>query len=136
MLNLPWTTVRGLHLLKALARHGGPVKAADLARDAGVGPSRLPDLLRRLARAGLVESRPRHGWALAREPDQITVLEAIEALDTGRPRPAHCHADWADCDHRGACALAPLCRQAHVVLQEIFRSQTLADLQVELPVLF
>ncbi len=136
MLNLPWTTVRGLHLLKALARHGGPMKAAELAREAEVSSSRLTELLRLLARADLVESRPRQGWALTREPDRITVLEAVEALGVARPRPAHCHADWAACEHRGGCALAPLCRQAHLVLREIFHSQTLADLQVEMPALF
>lgn len=136
MLDLPWTTVRGLHVLKALARRGGPVKAADLAKEAGVTPPRLARLLRILVAADLVELRPRHGLALTREPDRISVLEAIEALGAQRSRPAHCRADWSTCDNRGGCALAPLCRRAHAVLEEVFRSQTLADLQVELPALF
>jgi Rrf2 family protein len=135
MLELPWTTVRGLHLLKALARHGGPVKAVALAREAGVTPSRLRLLLGLLAQADLVESRPRQGWTLAREPHRITVLEVVEALDPHRARPAHCRADWGTCDDRGGCALAPVCRQAHDVLQETFRRQTLADLQAEMPAL-
>jgi DNA-binding IscR family transcriptional regulator len=136
MLDLPRTTVRGLSLLKALARHDEPAKAADLARETGMTAGRAAGLLRLLARAGLADARPRQGWALARPSDQITVLEVVEALGASQPRPAHCHADWTTCDNRGGCALAPLCRHAHAVLLEIFRSRTLADLQVELPALF
>ena len=135
MLDLPWTTVRGLHLLKALAHHEAPMKAADLARETGVTPGRLQTLLRILRAADLVEAR-RPGWALSRPADQIRVLDAIEALGEARPKPAHCRADWSTCDSRGGCALAPLCRHAHTVLVEIFRHHTLADLQVEMPAMF
>lgn len=135
MLDLPWTTVRGLHLLKALARHEGPMKAAELAREAGVTPGRLQTLLRVLRAANLVEPR-RHGWILARPADQIQVLEAVEVLGASRTRPAHCRADWATCDNRGGCVLAPLCRHAHAVLVEILRNHTLADLGIELPAMF
>ncbi len=135
MLDLPWTTVRGLHVLKALAAHSGPMKGADLAREAGVTPARLQPLLRLLRAADLVEPR-RPGWALTRPADRIGVLEAVEALGASRTKPEHCRADWANCDNRGGCALAPLCRHAHAVLQEIFRHHTLADLGVELPAMF
>lgn len=135
MLDLPWTTVRGLHVLKALARRQGPLRAAELAREAAVTPARLTRLLRLLRVARLVETR-RGGWVLTRPADQIRVLEAVDALGAGRARPAHCRADWANCDDRGGCALAPLCRPAQEALQEVFRTRTLADLQPEVPALF
>ena len=135
MMDLPWTTVRGLHLLKALARQEGPMRAGALAREAGVSPGRLQTLLRLLRTAGLVEARG-HGWVLARPAERIQVLEAVEALGAARAKPAHCQADWATCDNRGGCALAPLCRHAHAVLVEIFRNHSLADLGVELPAMF
>lgn len=135
MLDLPWTTVRGLNVLKSLAREEEPMTLGALAREACVPPSRAARLLRILRSAGLVETAGARGWTLARRPAEISVLEAVEALGASRPRPEHCQADWAICLDRGGCALAPLCRQAHESLMEIFRSHTLADLQVELPTL-
>jgi DNA-binding IscR family transcriptional regulator len=136
MLDLPWMTVRGLHALKALAREGGPMSTGAIAREACVPPGRAASLLRILRSADLVEEAGPRRWALARRPEQISVLEAVEALGASRPRAEHCQADWSICDNRGGCAIAPLCREAHRRLLEIFRGHTLADLRVEMPSMF
>lgn len=136
MLDLPWTTVRGLHALKALAREGGPLSLGAIAREACVPPSRAARLLRILRSAGLVEETAPRRWTLARRPEQISVLDAVEALGASRPHAEHCQADWAICVNRGGCAIAPLCREAHERLLEIFRVHTLADLRVEMPSMF
>ena len=136
MLDLPWTTVKGLHVLKTLAGREEPTSSGDLASKAGVTPGRLPRLIRILNEAGLITSVPRRGWKLARPSNEIRVLQVLEVLGAARRKPAYCRADWTTCEHRGGCALAPLCRTAHENLTEVFRNHTIADLQVELPSLF
>jgi len=135
MLDLPWTTVRGLHALKALANEGSPMTLGAIARAARVPAARASRLLHALKDAGLVEASGRR-WTLARRPDEITLLRALEALGPDSPRPERCHADWATCADRGGCPIAPLCRQAHERLVELFAARTLADLHVEAPALF
>ena len=135
MLDLPWTTLRGLRALKALAREEGPLTSAALAREVRLAPSRAAGLLRLLKAAELIAPAGHKGWTLARPAGDITVLEAVEALGTSRPHPEDCSADWSLCPDRGGCALAPLCREAHESLLEIFRGHTLADLRAEMPVL-
>ena len=134
MFDLPVETVRGLRALKAFAREEGPLTAADLARDARVTPSHIAKLMRTLKGAGLVVSFGAR-WSLARPAGDITVLEAVEALGMSRPRSGHCQADWPLCDDRGGCVLAPLCREAHEKLLDLFRTHTLADLRAEMPAL-
>lgn len=135
MLDLPWITVRGLHILKAFARADGPLTLGAVARETGVAPSRSARILRVLKAAGLIEPALPKGWKLSRPAGNISVLEAVEALGASRPRPEHCQADWALCENRGGCVLAPLCRQAHESLIGVFREHTLADLRMEAPTL-
>ena len=135
MLDLPWTTVRGLAALKALALEDGPLTSGALGREAHLTPARAARMIRELKAAGLVASAGHRGWTLARPASDITVLEAVEALGASRSPSERCRADWSMCDDRGGCVLAPLCRQAHESLIEVFRGHTLADLRAELPVL-
>src|SRR5688500_18194359 len=121
MLDLPATTVKGLRVLKALAREDLPLTTAVLAREARVTPAHAARLVRVLKGAGHAAAGGK-GWSLARPAGEITVLEAVEALEASSSRPEHCHADWGACVDRGGCALAPLCREAHETLTELFRN--------------
>jgi Rrf2 family protein len=71
--------------LAELARAGGevPVPIAELARRRDVPPQFLEQLFAALRRAGVLRSQRgvRGGYAFAREPSQITVLEIVELLD-------------------------------------------------------
>jgi Rrf2 family protein len=125
MFDLPVETERGLRALKAIARHDGPVAAAELAREARVTPNHVARLLRTLKAAGLVAPSGSGRWALARPAGAITVLEAVEALGV----------DWNHRDDHDDCVLAPLCREAHETMLDLFRARTLADLRAALPVL-
>ena len=108
----------------------GPVACADLAREARVTPSHAARLMRTLKGAGLVVSSG-SGWSLARPAGVITVLEAVEALGMSRPRSEDC----PHCDERDGCVLAPLCREGHEAMIELFRTHSLSDLRAEMPAL-
>ena len=125
MFDLPVETERGLRALKALARVDGPLGAAELARDAHVTPGHVARLMRTLKGAGLVVPSAAGRWSLARPAGAITVLEAVEALGV----------DWTHRDDHDDCVLAPLCREAHETMLDLFRARTLADLRAALPAL-
>jgi Rrf2 family transcriptional regulator, cysteine metabolism repressor len=75
----------GLRALFDLAlRHGqGPVRSRDIAERQAIDENYLNQLLIQLRRAGLVQSLrgPQGGHLLARSPREITLLEALEALE-------------------------------------------------------
>jgi Rrf2 family cysteine metabolism transcriptional repressor len=83
----------GVRVMVDLARRGGaePVALAEIAEHEGLPLAYLEHLVARLRRAGLVESRrgARGGYLLAREADQITMAEVVEALE-GRIAPIEC----------------------------------------------
>jgi len=71
--------------LAELARSGGgaPVPIAELARRRDVPAQFLEQLFAALRRAGVLRSQRgvKGGYAFAREPSQVTVLEVVELLD-------------------------------------------------------
>src|SRR3954466_480070 len=76
-----------LHCCVVLTAAREPVPAARLAELHDVSGSYLAKQLQSLARAGLLHSVQGHagGYALTREPADITVLDVVEAVDGGRP---------------------------------------------------
>jgi Rrf2 family protein len=77
----------GVHCCVVLSQASGPVPASTLAEFHGVSPTYLAKHLQALSRAGLVRSTPGQvgGYLLTREPDQITLLEVVEAIDGAAP---------------------------------------------------
>ncbi len=75
----------GLRALFDLALHygQGPVRSRDIAERQAIDENYLNQLLIQLRRAGLVQSvrGPQGGHLLARTPSEITVLEAMQALE-------------------------------------------------------
>jgi Rrf2 family transcriptional regulator, cysteine metabolism repressor len=62
---------------------GRPVRLTDLARERGIPEQFLEQLFAGLRRAGLLAGRRGvgGGFTFARRPDQLTVLDVVEALD-------------------------------------------------------
>jgi len=83
----------GVRVMVELARRGGdqPVPLAEIADHEGLPLAYLEHLVARLRKADLIESRrgARGGYLLAREPDQITMAEVVEALE-GTIAPIEC----------------------------------------------
>ena len=67
----------------ALASGHGPLSASSIATRQDLSVAYLEQLLHRLKRQGIITSvrGPRGGYALAREPQRITMGEVVNALD-------------------------------------------------------
>lgn len=75
----------GIRALFDLAQHygQGPVQSRDIHQRQAIDDNYLNQILLSLRKAGLIESirGPQGGHQLARPPDQITILEALQALE-------------------------------------------------------
>lgn len=63
---------------------GGPQTTAEVARRANIPSGYLSKVLRMLARAGILHARRGigGGFTIARPPDEITMLDVLEAVDS------------------------------------------------------
>lgn len=117
--------------LMCLARRpsGSVVMIDDVSREERIPKSFAAKIFQSLVRAGLVRSNRGSGggFTLARSPEQITVLEVIEAIE-GKIALQRCLAEPTACDHSGGCALCGLFEQAQDRVKEVFSRTTLADL--------
>jgi Rrf2 family protein len=76
----------GIHILTALAYNcDKPLTSEVIATSVTTNPVVIRRVLGDLRRAGLVLSQPgnRGGWRLTREPDQITLRDAYNAVQQG-----------------------------------------------------
>jgi Rrf2 family iron-sulfur cluster assembly transcriptional regulator len=129
MRELSAATVLALHALQAMMLKGTPVSIPELARSSGSAAAQIRPLLAKLQREGLIQSRPGHGFLLARSPGDITLHEIIQAIGESRPPAAPCGGDFDACDSRASCILVPLCRKAEEGFRETLRTFTLAELR-------
>jgi Rrf2 family protein len=101
----------------------------DVSRAEKIPKSFLAKIFQELAKGGLVHSNrgAGGGFALARKPAQITVLQIIEAIE-GRIVFQRCKLAKPDCDHAGGCALCGLFEQAQDGVKEVLSRTTLRAL--------
>jgi len=123
----------GLLALLELAREygHGPLQSAAIARRRDIPAQYLQQILLSLRQAGLVASErgPRGGHELARPPEAITLLEAVEALE-GSTATMECTMPGLQpgCSQSGHCVLIDVWRRVDEATQNVLRSITLADL--------
>ena len=92
-----------LHTLALLAARPGVILSTHkIAARLDASEAHLAKVLQRLARMGLVRSirGARGGFVLGREPADVTLLEAYEAID-GPLRPSTCLMGHRVCKDRG-----------------------------------
>ena len=142
-MKLPESTEWVLHATASLAQldHGVTASAAQLAEHYGVPVAYLAKQLQALVRAGVLSGTtgPRGGFRLARAPEQITMLQIVEAADgtspfytcneirqsgRGASPPEQC---------REACGLAVRMAAAEAAWRESLRAVTVADVVASLP---
>jgi Rrf2 family transcriptional regulator, iron-sulfur cluster assembly transcription factor len=113
-----------------LARHHGQGrrKAGQIAGEMQVPESYLPQLLAELVRAGLITSLAgRHGgYALARDPEDISLLEVIEVAD-GMIESRECVLRGGPCRWEGACAFHDPWARAQQALRDSLATTSFAE---------
>jgi len=126
---LSQTTEYALRLVVQLASHGDqPVTIPELARTTKIPSDYLAKVLRQLSRAGLVHSRrgPNGGSVLLRPPEEITVLDVVQAVDPLK-RITVCPLGLRS--HGGnLCPLHRRLDQAIATVEAAFRASTLAEI--------
>jgi Rrf2 family iron-sulfur cluster assembly transcriptional regulator len=117
--------------LMNLARRspGQMVLLDEVSRTERIPKSFLAKIFQDLVKAGLVRSiRGAHGgFALVKDPAEISVLEVIEAIE-GKIIFQRCRQLKPDCEHTEGCALCGLFEQAQDGVKDVLVRTTLVDL--------
>ena len=116
-----------MHL--ARCKPGQRAMIDEVSRQERIPKSFLGKIFQQLARAGLIGSvrGSRGGFALLRNPDDISVLQIIEAVE-GKIVFQRCRMDKPDCEHAGGCALCSLFERAQDGIKEVLTQTTLRHL--------
>lgn len=128
----------GLRALFDIAYNCGstPTQIQDISRRQQISPRYLEQIFQNLKRAGILKSKrgPQGGYALARKPEEITVLEILNATEqdvllvdcagaTTRKRKRK-----ADCPFEGNCVTQTVWEEASTLLNTLFGGMTLQTL--------
>jgi Rrf2 family transcriptional regulator, iron-sulfur cluster assembly transcription factor len=119
-----------LGLMNLARRSPGQMAMIDeVSRTERIPKSFLAKIFQSLAKAGLVRSirGAGGGFALTKDPAQVSVLEIIEAIE-GKIVFQRCKQLKPDCDHAGGCALCGLFEQAQDGVKDVLLRTTLVDL--------
>lgn len=130
----------GIHCLLWLVDSGcGQPSSRDLAELQGISPSFVAKIFPKLEKAGIVQASAgvRGGYRLARAPEQVTLLDIVDAIEGHKPL-FECaeirdrcavYADnppqWAT---QGVCAIHAVMLQAEEAMRERLARETLATL--------
>lgn len=120
----------GIRAVLYLARQprGTLSRLKDIAVDQGVPPPFLAKVIQALARAGLVRSsRGVHGGAtLARDPQDVSIKEVIEAIE-GPVALNLCLLGKGACPRQSACRMYPVWREAQRRMLEVLEAARFSD---------
>lgn len=107
------------------------VSATQIAEKIAVSPSHLSKVLQELARQGLVNSTrgARGGFSLATDPQEVTLLEIIRAVDPP-PKPNGCLLGEQIC-HGAHCKLKELREKVSQLVEAELSSTCLAEFAPE-----
>jgi len=118
-----------LRSLIYLAEHSGDrINAAEIAAEMEVPLPILHQVLAELQRAGLVTSLsgPRGGYQIARDPQQLTLLEILETME-GQVTQGECALRGGPCHWDEVCALHPAWSEAREGFAAALAGHTLAE---------
>jgi Rrf2 family protein len=128
----------GLRAMFDIAYNCGPapVQIQDISRRQQISPRYLEQIFQNLKHAGLLKSKrgPQGGYALARKPDEITVLEILNATEqdvllvdcagvTQKKRRRK-----TECPFEGKCVTQTVWEEASTLLDTLFGGMTLQTL--------
>lgn len=113
-----------------------PAQIQDISRRQEISPRYLEQIFQSLKKAGILKSKrgPQGGYTLARQPDQITVLEIIKATEQDALM-VECAGDAKkkkrrknECPFEGNCVTQTVWKEASDLLDELFGKMTLETL--------
>lgn len=110
-------------------------KAVELAEEARLPHPTVSKVLKLLARSDLLESHrgAKGGYSLAREPEEISVVDIITALD-GPIGITECIDDTpGECEQEPVCPVRGNWQRINDVVREALRSITLAEMIPDAP---
>jgi len=120
----------GLMAMHYIAVHDGlgSVSAKRIAEEFGIPPELLAKVLQRLAKRRLIVSQngPKGGYALARQPNEITVGEVIRALE-GPISIVSC-IDHSGCPQEPRCNLKRPVQKLQAAISQLLDTMSLAEL--------
>jgi Rrf2 family transcriptional regulator, cysteine metabolism repressor len=129
----------GVRFMVALAQGWGrgSILLKDISRREGISEKYLSQIVIPLKAAGLLTAQrgARGGYALARPPAEVTVLQIVEAIE-GPLVPVPCTADASadcepPCERMGECAASTVWQQLKTDIEASLSARTLADLARE-----
>jgi Rrf2 family transcriptional regulator, cysteine metabolism repressor len=105
-----------------------PIPLVTLAEAREIPTQFLEQLFASLRRSGILQSHRGvyGGFSFQRPPDQVTVLEVVEALD-GPIEPAAC-TSGEPCVRRPICSVGDVWVQAKVAVEEVLSGVTIQEL--------
>lgn len=119
-----------IRAVRYLARQGNQRAATStVAKEMKIPPSFLAKIISQLSISGLVHTSrgARGGVMLARPPEEITLLEVVEAID-GPILLNECVGDPGSCEFADECAMHPIWVEAQELLTRRLRETTFAQL--------
>ncbi len=121
----------GLRVMLELAlRDGeGPIPVEEIASSQEISAHYIHLLIPALRRAGLVRARrgPKGGCLLSRPSSEITLLEAVEAVE-GKTAPVECVGAGNSCAKSGGCAAREVWAEVAVAVEGVLGKTTLEEL--------
>ncbi len=128
----------GLRAMFDIAYNCGsdPVQIQDISRRQQISPRYLEQIFQSLKRAGLLKSKrgPQGGYALSRKPNEITVLEILNAteqdvllVDCAGVTPKK-RRRKTECPFEGKCVTQTVWAEANALLDTLFSGMTLQTL--------
>jgi len=131
MLKLSKKADYGLIAMRHLATNAGngSLSAADIACEYGISATLLAKILQKLARKGLVVARhgSSGGYQLARDPQEITALEVIDAID-GPLHLTSCVTSRGECGHTHTCTVREPLRRVNESILQVLGMVTLSQM--------
>ncbi len=120
-------SVRGM--LFVATHYGQRQKSREIAKEMGIPPRYLPQILANLVQHGLLDAMagPTGGYCLARPPEEISLLEVVEAAE-GSIKLERCVLQGGPCDWENACPVHIPWARAQNAMAEELRATTLAQL--------
>jgi Rrf2 family protein len=119
-------------LINLAQNHPGGQAAPAISKDMEIPVGFLRQVLQELGRAGLVSSQPGRtgGYALAKEPETITLYDIIAALEGPGEEPT-CALDGGPCHWDRACAIHWVWLAAREAFTEKLQSANLAQIAAD-----